>query len=575
MSFTPVTSLSQIEQKWVNSAQARTGVALPNCFTYSMARISQIVGYVQPLDNVKVRGAGDLWEGHHPNFTQSSVAQVGALAIFKGGWQGYGHVANVEVVGERMAISQSNYGGPMFEFVEMDKTVGSPYPTNSNLRLAGFLIHKDLPKAQQATPQKVSEKGIVKFIVDEVNVRANDPFNGTVVRKVKNGDTFEYTMKIVGNGHRYVGRKEGSNEVWIAISNSEVHGKDLWVEFVDSEEKQEVAKPATDLIEEDGIATLTVDGIRARLNSPDGDVVRTYNTGQEIRYSYKFVGNGHRYIVWDEGKNKIFLAVSGSETQGIETWATFRTPDENKETVQPSVDYSKNIKGYGVDVSEHNGAGFNLKPYDFVIIRASYGEHKDDLFDHFIAQCELLGKPYGVYHYSYALNEAEAKAETEFFLETIKRTNPTYGCWYDMEDADGYKKKNGALSPENCTKFTKIFCDTVKAKGYYVGVYASASWFGTYVNTDYDKWIADWGTNDGSIQRDASSKAVMLQYTSTPFDKNVSYKDKEYFKSKKEDVNINQPNTEKKDETEVKDNDQQTLIKLLIDLVKKLLGLFK
>ena len=54
----------------------------------------------------------------------------------------------------------------------------------------------------------------------------------------------------------------------------------------------------SDLIAETGVATMTVDSVQARLNSPTGSVVRKYNAGDKITYSWKWVGNGHRYIVW-------------------------------------------------------------------------------------------------------------------------------------------------------------------------------------------------------------------------------------------------------------------------------------
>lgn len=127
----------------------RTGVNMPNCFTYATFRISEIVNHNQSLDGVsRVVGAGDLWEHHSVEFSQTSEAIPGALAI----WQGtqYGHVSVVEVVGEQMLTSQSNYGGSFFETVQVPKTVGTRYPSNPALRLVGFLIHKDLnvkPKA--------------------------------------------------------------------------------------------------------------------------------------------------------------------------------------------------------------------------------------------------------------------------------------------------------------------------------------------------------------------------------------------------------------------------------------------
>lgn len=158
MAFRPVTSLANIDQRWLNYSYARTGVGLPNCFTYATARISQTVGYNQSLDGAhRVVGAGQLWETHASEFINSAVAQPGALAIFKG--RIYGHVACVEVVGNRMMITESNlgdYGSGYFRCVEMDKRVGSTHPCDGAMVLVGFLIHKDLiPKPEPVKPRKI------------------------------------------------------------------------------------------------------------------------------------------------------------------------------------------------------------------------------------------------------------------------------------------------------------------------------------------------------------------------------------------------------------------------------------
>lgn len=164
--MTVVTNLSQLEQKYLNYAVARTGVSLPNCFTYSTARVSQAVGHNQALDGaVRAVGAGQLLERHAPEFVVTDKPVVGSLAIFKNAW--YGHVANVEVVGVNMMISESNlgdYGAGYFRCVEMSYRIGSAHPCDSGTRLAGFLTHKDLLKAPQ--PPKERHIGVKAHVQD-------------------------------------------------------------------------------------------------------------------------------------------------------------------------------------------------------------------------------------------------------------------------------------------------------------------------------------------------------------------------------------------------------------------------
>ena len=334
------------------------------------------------------------------------------------------------------------------------------------------------------------------------------------------------------------------------------------------------------LVSEHALATLTVDAVAIRQNSPNGAVIKRVNTGFQFEYYYKVVANGHRWVV---NKDKTqFMAISNSETQGKELWATFsEVKEEAKPTPTPTekptekVDYTKNVKGYGVDVSEHN-TDIKVSKYDFVIIRACYGENTDEKFESFAKACESANIPYGVYCYDYALNDDEAKAEANYILDLIKDKNVQLGIWLDMEDADGYKKKNGVLTKERCTNSCKIFCDILKEKGYYTGVYTSTSWIGAYVDTDYPLWIANWGTNDGNIQSDQSSVGVIHQYTSNPLDKNVIYHDIESYKSnpKKEDIKKDDSSDDSKND-EINVNGINQIIALILKILKKVSKLFK
>lgn len=159
----------------------------------------------------------------------------------------------------------------------------------------------------------------------------------------------------------------------------------------------------------------------------------------------------------------------------------------------------------GIDLSEHNG-NVNMQAIknsgvDFVIIRSSWGHYAEDTqFRNNVAKCEAVGMPYGFYHYSYALNVDEARAEAAGVLNAIKGMHPTYPIYFDMEDADGYKSRNGIAN--NYTLLQDIcvaFCQSLSAAKYYVGIYANLSWLnnelaGTKLDR-YDKWVAQWASS--------------------------------------------------------------------------------
>ena len=183
---------------------------------------------------------------------------------------------------------------------------------------------------------------------------------------------------------------------------------------------------------------------------------------------------------------------------------------------------------YGIDISEHNG-NIDLTKYkdQFVIIRAGWGQgHPDKKFARNVTECEKLGIPYGLYWYSYALCAADAKKEAKFFKDHIKGLSPSMGVWLDMEDADGWKKKNGwTPNKQRVSAVINAFCQILQDAGFYTGVYMSYSWR-SYCNDAAAKWplwVAHWGANDGKRHGDHSGIAVLHQYTSKPLDKDYSY----------------------------------------------------
>lgn len=180
----------------------------------------------------------------------------------------------------------------------------------------------------------------------------------------------------------------------------------------------------------------------------------------------------------------------------------------------------------GIDISEHNG-NIDLKPYKshFIIIRGGYWTKTDKKAKRNMDLCEKLNIPYGVYWYSYALNKKEAEKEAEACLKVIEGRNIEVGVWFDMEDADGYKRRHGFPSNKTISDMCNTFCNKIKEAGYYTGIYASQSWFGTKISSSvkFPKWIANWGKDNGKLNVNLSGKCVLHQYTSKPLDKDVMY----------------------------------------------------
>lgn len=184
----------------------------------------------------------------------------------------------------------------------------------------------------------------------------------------------------------------------------------------------------------------------------------------------------------------------------------------------------------GIDISAHQGdidlrALKTQSQIDFVIIRVGYGTQGtiDKKFKRNADLCKELDIPMGFYWYSYALDVEGAKKEADAFLSAIAPYNPTMGCWFDMEDADGYKAKHGMPDDETLQDMCYEFCKKVDEAGYYAGVYASRYWFETKLNnqklSEFDKWVAQWPTAFGkqkgnSVDPNSRNDLSMWQYTS-------------------------------------------------------------
>lgn len=162
-----------------------------------------------------------------------------------------------------------------------------------------------------------------------------------------------------------------------------------------------------------------------------------------------------------------------------------------------------------IDISEHNGYVDFQQIKDaghHVIIRCGYGDdiasQDDKQWARNISECERLGIPHGVYLYSYATCEAQARSEAQHALRLISGHHLQYPVYFDSEEPGTQGMARRAA---------EIFCEAMENAGYWAGIYASRSWYQSYLGglgDRYTLWIASWGSADAGIACD------MWQYTS-------------------------------------------------------------
>ena len=188
---------------------------------------------------------------------------------------------------------------------------------------------------------------------------------------------------------------------------------------------------------------------------------------------------------------------------------------------------------YGVDVSENNGfvdwqavADAGMK---FAIVRSSYGRNsRDENFLRNVEGAHAVGLKCGAYHYSYALTPEQARREAQNCKNAIDEAGVLLELpvWFDMEDADGYKRKYGFdFSSENITEICRTFLEEIKPLD--CGVYASLSWLENYIDWQglgCAVWSAQWGKRD-DLQGFMWQYCDDLNIGGKVFDGNILYLD--------------------------------------------------
>lgn len=176
-----------------------------------------------------------------------------------------------------------------------------------------------------------------------------------------------------------------------------------------------------------------------------------------------------------------------------------------------------------IDISNNQGkidfAKVKASGIDGIIIRVGWGgdiaRQDDPKFNEYVAECEKYGIPYGFYLYSYALTLKAIDSEVKHTIRVMGNHKPALGVWFDMEDADHYKKNHGLnvySERRLITDMCKSFCRQINQAGYECGIYANLDYFKHVIYYDevkgYRIWLAQWGVGKPSIDCD------MWQYTS-------------------------------------------------------------
>lgn len=174
--------------------------------------------------------------------------------------------------------------------------------------------------------------------------------------------------------------------------------------------------------------------------------------------------------------------------------------------VASSKDYKVRSNKIGIDVSKWNGTidwkKVKEAGIEYAIVRVAYSTSTtaEKLYKQNIEGAQAAGIPVGVYIYSMATTESEAKKEAAYVLKLIKGYKLQYPVAFDIEDKIHEKQGSTASGRAKNTKLTKAFCEAITKGGYTPMIYTGCYFSRTYINMDelseYDAWIAHYGSTE-------------------------------------------------------------------------------
>lgn len=176
-------------------------------------------------------------------------------------------------------------------------------------------------------------------------------------------------------------------------------------------------------------------------------------------------------------------------------------------------------KYIGIDISKWNkevDLQLASQEIDYVIIRCGYTSlsdgkktKEDPYFKQNLKQCEELSIPYGIYYYSLARDEYQAKKEANFVTKLLNNKIPPLGVFIDLED----EKFQNDLTNNELTIVATTFLENIPNQNK-KGIYANHHWWSTKLTDSkldkYIKWKARY--NDKPTVED---EYAILQYSQT------------------------------------------------------------
>ena len=160
----------------------------------------------------------------------------------------------------------------------------------------------------------------------------------------------------------------------------------------------------------------------------------------------------------------------------------------------------------GIDVSEYQGSidweAVADSEVKFAILRAGYRGYAegeigvDEYFQYNLEQTALYGIDIGIYFFSQAMTEAEARNEALEVLKLVDGYEIKYPIYFDWEPVSDGSARTVSISSSELTRCAQAFCQTIESAGYRAGIYFNLDLAAHYYHLkdlkEYAFWLAEY-----------------------------------------------------------------------------------